>query len=241
LRFAKHGKAVIVKLKGDNLSPALERQLTKELSELFPFFLKYREWGVRAWEVALNRGLPEVWRKNSKFLQSLDNIISDTKFDRHIRVGDQVTRSDGTIKSVRGVHSNDAITVSPGQVTFNQGDIRIQAGTKTPLSAGPDDSYQAVVEIFGKVKATPQSSYTNTWRRKERNLGMSTFFPDSWSREKIQNEVARTRQLAIDNSILPDDQGFYSVTNSTGSFNIKFKPDGALDDFSLGIRTAYPN
>ena len=32
-----------------------------------------------------------------------------------------------------------------------------------------------------------------------------------------------------------------SVLNSEGTFRIKFKPDGALDDFSVGIRTAHPD
>jgi hypothetical protein len=60
LRFAKHGKAVITKVKGNDLPPELERQLVRELSALFPFFLKYRERGVRAWGVMFPDALVRV-------------------------------------------------------------------------------------------------------------------------------------------------------------------------------------
>jgi hypothetical protein len=74
LRFAKHGKAVITKVTGNDLPPELERQLVRELSALFPFFLKYRERAVRAWKLAVNSGFPRAWTSDPDFLIKLRNV-----------------------------------------------------------------------------------------------------------------------------------------------------------------------
>jgi hypothetical protein len=174
LRFAKHGKAVIVKLKGDNLPPALEKKLTKELSELFPFFLKYRERGVGAWEAAFDLNISSAVRSRPSFLQAFNEILENTNLTEHIFKG-KIEITGGTPGAysfkVGGVHHVDALN---GTIA------RIKSGTMTPPNS--KGYYEARVEMHH-----PDNVNNSGWKVKP---DRSTFFPDTWSKQKVQSEIA---------------------------------------------------
>ena len=191
---------------------------------------------VEAWETAFTRNLPTSWRTNPRFLEAFKKVIDDVHLDDHIRKGHPVTRSDGSISGIKGVHHKDAVTVAPGQSTFNQGDVRIKPNTKNPSNAGPDDLYEAEPEIYGLNKST--NPPTPEWRKKNGGGGKSTFYPDGWSKEKIQNEISFVREK-ITASDFDAANGWYSTWNSEGTFKIAMYVDD-LEDLSSGIGSAFP-
>lgn len=142
---------------------------------------------VRAWEQAFNSGLPVAARRNPQLLGTLTDIVDDVDFNRHIFQGDLVRDANGNVRSVSGVHSNSAITVQPGSGgPFVQGDIRYKSGTVDPSNPGQQDYYSSKVEVYG-TNYDAQGNSSSVWRTKS---ARSTFFPDGWSSEKIQAEVA---------------------------------------------------
>lgn len=111
---------------------------------------------------------------------NLEKIVNNTHLNNHIFKGNvkPLKNPDGTprlnaegnqVYTTSGVHS---------KVAIDSGTARIKTGTKIPENAGIDDFYKAKVEI-----KTPDGN----WKTKKNK---STFFPDSWSKEKIQGEIA---------------------------------------------------
>lgn len=183
---------------------------------------------------ALKRNVPSTWIINPKFLEALDNVVNNVI--KHLVKGDWVTRSDGSISGITGVHHKDALSVTSSQINFSQGDVRIKPGSKVPSNAGPDDVYEAEPEIWGWNKSTTPP--TEEWRKKNGNGGKSTFFPDNWTKEKIENEIAFVRQKLTQADFDPANN-WYSSWNSTGTFKIAIYIDD-INDISSRIGSAFP-
>ncbi|MDF0716483.1 EndoU domain-containing protein [Muricauda sp. 334s03] len=147
--------------------------------------------GAFAQAVAENPDLVEAWkklddlgdnafdqlRKTPDFLEKFDGVVKNDGLNKHLLEGDVKiigTNAAGkNIYKVTGIHSNKA---------FADGTTRIKPGTQ--LDDLGDEFYRAKVEkqIDGFVNAEG----TN-WKVK---ADKSTFFPDNWSAEKIQAEIA---------------------------------------------------
>ncbi|MFT6136864.1 MAG: hypothetical protein ACJAZM_003373 [Cyclobacteriaceae bacterium] len=116
----------------------------------------------------------------------------------------------------------------PTNGPFNQGDLRLKAGTKNPPSAGPNDYYTSKVEIYG-INFDAQGATFPAWKNKR-----STFFPDNWSEEKIQGEISYGFQNKV-----------YQSTNSSNGADIY---EGTMSDGTLleiiiinnAISSSYP-
>lgn len=84
--LTKHGKAVVKKMRGDDLPPEVVNQLLGEVSALTPFFFKFRERGVRAFEQAFNRGVPDILRRNPDFLKPYSKALAERpKIGNHLK------------------------------------------------------------------------------------------------------------------------------------------------------------
>ena len=127
------------------------------------------------------------------------------------------------------MHSKSAINVPSHQTSgFNQGDIRFKSGTKSPTNPNPDDYYTAKIEVYGK-KYDSQGNSSNGWHNKR-----STFFPDSWSKEKIQAEITFGFQ---------NKQFIRSQNNGAHIYHGKMT-DGTTIEFAIKdniLQSAYPN
>ncbi|CAL2083493.1 exported protein of unknown function [Tenacibaculum sp. 190524A02b] len=148
-------------------------------------------------------------------VEAFTKIINNSKLNKHLFEGDisKIIKADGSIKyKVTGVHSNKA---------FLKGDVRIKSGTKTiPNSKG---YYKAKIEA--KIDGFINAQGTN-WKVKEKT---STFFPDSWSIEKIQSEVA----IAFQNKKLILGNKFEGVMSDGTKLNM------FLDELD-NIKTVFP-
>jgi|GEM_PF-6568828 len=132
----------------------------------------------------------DVLRKDVNFLNKFDEVRKDAKLNEHVLVGEvkpvidpntglQKVAPDGTKQwNVTGAHSKSSLVT----------DKLMIKGSKTPENPGPDDYYTAKIEA--KVETFTGEPYlpNNGWKVKG---PPSTFFPDSWSPEKIQAEISR--------------------------------------------------
>jgi hypothetical protein len=189
---------------------------------------------VKTWEEAIRRGVPDSWSSNPSFLKALQNVI-DNVID-HLVKGDIVRRSDLTISGITGVHHKSAITVSPNQTNFTQGDVRIKPGSETPSNPGPNDVYEAEPEVWGWDKSV--NPPVEEWRKKNGNGGKSTFFPNSWTKEKIENEIAYVRQKITQANFDPD-KNWYVSSSSDGRVKIAMYIDD-VNNVSSRIGSAFP-
>ncbi|MBL6449092.1 EndoU domain-containing protein [Fulvivirga sp. 29W222] len=134
----------------------------------------------------LGDDVPDGWKRDPDYLKKLDDVVKNGPLNKHIFEGDvkpvidpntglQKLAPDGTkMWSVSGAHSKDAL--DPNK-------LRIK-GEITPVG---NRYYKAKVEA--KVEAFTGESYSpnDGWKVKSKE---STFFPDSWSKEKVQAEMA---------------------------------------------------
>ena len=110
------------------------------------------------------------------YLKAFNKISSAEKINQHTFVGEIVSKvgQDGVTRySITGIHSNQA---------FADGTARIKPGTEI-IDLG-DGFYQAKVEK--RIPGFVNKDGTD-WKVKKQD---STFFPDSWSRERVQAEIA---------------------------------------------------
>ena len=86
----------------------------------------------------------------------------------------------------KGVHHKSALQANdPNSVGY------IVTGTKVDLVPEGLGYYKAKVEIYNPDFPYNQNSQGKTgWKVKDSKRGMSTFFPDSWSKQKVQQEIA---------------------------------------------------
>ena len=63
---------------------------------------------------------------------------------------------------------------------------RIVAGTKVEIGPEGLGYYEGKLEIYN-----PEFPNNGGWKVKESQKGMSTFFPDHWSKENLQQELAK--------------------------------------------------
>lgn len=123
-------------------------------------------------------------RKDPSFLNRFKGIVNDGNLNKHLFEGD-LKFENGSIRGISGVHSKEAITVPEGYTgSFAQGDVRFKSGTKDPINPKPYEYYTAKVEVMGK-KYDAQGNPYDGWHSKK-----STFFPDGWSKKKVQAEIA---------------------------------------------------
>jgi len=138
-----------------------------------------------------------------------------TSLDEHIFEGHAALRNDGTIKGIKGVHHNDAITelseinpvnslpINPPHPSSNY-QTGIAQGTKTTPNSG--GVYEAEVWIWGTNNST--GTPVPTWRKKNGNGGFASFFPDSWSKQKVKEEIAYVRsRLTVNDWVTPGQGG----------------------------------
>lgn len=141
--------------------------------------------GVKAWKKADNlleagddafKNAFKNLKKDPDFLKKFDNVINDVDLNDHVFKGHikKKTRQDGTeYWEAGGVHSKKAI--DDGHAAFRT----------TPESIGPDGAGYYTVKVKVYDPSFPQNG---GWKSKTKP---STFFPDSWSKERIQAETAR--------------------------------------------------
>ncbi len=168
-------------------------------------------------------------KKDPDFLQRFDDIAKNNKLNDHIFRGELKRDDKGNIRDVAGVHSNENLLSEDSNITPTQGDIRIKPNSKIDLDK---EYYKGKIQVYGKNYES-DGTPIDAWRKPKR----STFFPDSWSREKIQAEIA----LGIKNQTTDP---LFPVSNS----NIAYKAvmsDGTklqlLYDSSNNLISAFPN
>jgi hypothetical protein len=213
----------------DNLIVKLNNSAGWE-SSAFINFVNDLEDATLAAKFFENPGLVEAWkkiddigdnafdqlRKDPDFLQKFDDVVNNDKLYSHTFNGDVTSTvgADGVTRhKVTGIHSNKA---------FVDGTARIKPGTEvTDLG---DGFYKAKVEK--QIDGFVNDQGTN-WKVK---TDKSTFFPDAWSTEKIQAEIAN----AFKNKISDGGNKFHGFT--TGDKKITM----FLDEVG-NIKTAFPD
>ncbi|UII33935.1 DUF6443 domain-containing protein [Fulvivirga ulvae] len=160
-------------------------------------------------------------------IKEFDEVVQNVDLNNHIFKGDLNVDINGNIRGVSGVHSNKKL-IPDHPVSYKQGDIRIQPGTENPLVKG---YYQAKVQVYGK-NYTAQGATIETWVKGKK----STFFPDSWSVEKIQSEIAEGLRTKVLDPTFPTPPGStaYKATMSDGT-KLQLIYEGTV------LKTAFPN
>ncbi len=148
-------------------------------------------------------------RKEPDFLQKFDDVAKDADLNKHIFYGEP-QYDEGLLRKVSGVHSNKNLKSTSQTTGFNRGDVRIQPNSKVDLGNG---YYEAKVQIYGD-KGVSAGNYVDDWLKGKK----STFFPDSWSTEKIQAEIANGIRNKIPDPAFPVSGGntAYHATMSDG-------------------------
>lgn len=144
--------------------------------------------------------LVREWKEVKLELNKLKNDINYLKLYRNIKNSSEVNteiftgrvgkklKADATPPYIfnhykwlgKGVHHKNAL-----QAEGLGGKGRIVAGTKTPVGPSNLGYYRAKVELHN-----PEFPNNGGWKVKESQKGMSTFFPDNWSKERLQQELA---------------------------------------------------
>lgn len=141
-----------------------------------------KQQNVKAWEkaddlVEAGDDAFKQLKRDPDFLEKFDNVINNQKANDHVFKGEvEITGTNSAgdpIYKVSGIHSNDA---------FIDGTVRVKPGTQ--IEDLGDGFYKAKVEK--QIEGFVNDQGTN-WKVKTKK---STFFPDSWSKEKIQAEIA---------------------------------------------------
>ena len=138
-------------------------------------------------------------KKDPDFLKKFDDVAKDTDLNKHIFDGDLTPDANGLYREVSGIHSNKKLKPSSQNTGLNRGDARIQPDTRKELGNG---YYEAKVQMYGD-KGLPNGSYENGWLKGKK----STFFPDSWSPEKIQAEIANSIKNKVPDLDFPVSRG----------------------------------
>jgi hypothetical protein len=129
---------------------------------------------VGAWEAAFDLNISSAVRSRPSFLQAFNEILENTNLTEHIFKG-KIEITGGTPGAysfkVGGVHHVDALN---GTIA------RIKSGTMTPPNS--KGYYEARVEMHH-----PDNVNNSGWKVKP---DRSTFFPDTWSKQKVQSEIA---------------------------------------------------
>ena len=145
----------------------------------------------------------------------------------------RVTDATTPIRKFSGVHSKIAIVddTDTGYIP-SRGDVRFKPD---PNQTIPDDDYYEVkIQMWG-TKFTPQNVPYEDWLAPKK----STFFPNSWSKDRIYAEIA----FAIDNSRQFESSKF----NNSGNLLYRVKmTDGVTLEMWVNpttglIESAYPN
>jgi len=166
-------------------------------------------------------------KKSPDFLKIFDEVVNNEGLYKHIFKGDPKYEN-GLLRDVGGVHSNKYLKPSSQTTGFIKGDVRIQPGTEKQLGNG---YYEAKVQVYGDKGVRPEV-YTDDWLKGKN----STFFPDSWSIEKIQAEIAR----GINNKVIDTD---FKVTDGNTAFKAIMSDGVKLQIVYSGdkIISAFPN
>ncbi|SEE16780.1 EndoU nuclease [Tenacibaculum sp. MAR_2010_89] len=159
----------------------------------------------------------EQLRKDPDFIKSFNKVETNTKLNDHTFKGDiTITGKNAAgqnIYTVTGIHSNKA---------FSNGTARIKPGTQ--IENLGDGFYKAKVEK--QINGFTNAQGTN-WKVKKTK---STFFPNNWSTEKIQAEIA----YSFKNKKLINGNKYNGFTTTGHKITI------FLDDLG-NIKTAFPN
>lgn len=121
--------------------------------------------------------------------------------------------------NAKGVHHIDAL-----QITGKGGLGRIVSGTKVDLGPPGLGYYKAKLEVYNSEFPSNLG-----WKVKQSQGGYSTFFPDSWSKTKVQEELAH----AFGNKIRQN--GNANIGKMSDEVQIKFH----IDDNNI-ITSCYP-
>lgn len=173
-------------------------------------------------DIALNQ-----LRKDSDFLKKFDEVVNDVDLNKHLFEGEPEV-VDGLLRKVSGVHSNKNLIPTSQTSGISRGDVRIQPGSKVDLGNG---YYEAKVQIYGD-KGAPGGTYVDGWVKGKK----STFFPDGWSVEKTQAEIARGVKLKV-----PDPD--FAISNGNTAFKAVMTDGTKLQLLYDGEKlvSAFPN
>lgn len=142
--------------------------------------------------------VPQALRRDPDFLKKFDDVANDADLNKHIFDGEP--QFDGNLlRGVSGVHSNKNLVPSSQTTGLSRGDVRIQPDSKVDLGKG---YYEAKVQVYGD-KGAPGGTYLDDWVKGKK----STFFPDNWSLEKIQAEIANGIKNKIPDPDFPASNG----------------------------------
>ena len=162
--------------------------------------------------------VPDAMRRNPDFLKKFDDVVNNDGLNKHVFSGNisyEILEAGQKKWKVGGVHHKTA---------FENGTARIKSGTKST----PDINgyYTAKVEVYH-----PEFPDNSGFKVKSKE---STFFPDSWSVDKVQAEIAGAIKNKGTPNVFPDGRKLYKATMTDGT-------DLAIwEDATGNITSTYP-
>ena len=134
---------------------------------------------VNAWKKIsdLNYDAFKNLKKDTDFLKKFDEVANDANLDKHLFTGEIRSKIDPEtgIKSWNAVGVHSKISIDNGSAALR--------GPKTDIGPEGLGYYKAKVKIYDSN--FPQNG---GWKSKTK---VSTFFPDSWNKIKIQSEISK--------------------------------------------------
>ncbi|WP_444888489.1 DUF637 domain-containing protein [Microbulbifer sp. JMSA008] len=176
---------------------------------------------LKSWKVLNELGdeVPALLRADAGFVKQFDDFVNyqsyanDHIFSGHIKVKG-INEAGENIYQVTGIHSalafSDTVRISPGAVITDLGNGYYMAKVQVKIEGlTTNDGW--------KVKPNP-----------------STFFPDSWSKERIQAEITLANYYKVHVSDRSDGTSFYKGMMSDGTMLAIYIKGGI-------IQSAYPS
>ena len=140
-------------------------------------------------------------KKDPDFLKKFDDVVKNSVLNKHVLEGDvsyEILEAGQKKWKAGGVHHKTA---------FDNGAARIKSGTKSTPNA--NGYYTAKVEVYH-----PEFPDNGGFKVKSKE---STFFPDDWSLDKLQAEIAGAIKNKGTPKVYPDGRKLYKGTMTDGT------------------------
>jgi hypothetical protein len=128
------------------------------------------------------------------------------------------TVKSGAISPSSTMNDSNGAPIYNGPIPTETGNpIKLKAGTKNPPNPKPDEVFEAEPLIWGKaaVDSGNPPTFVDAWKQKKGFENKSTFFPTSWSKERIYQEIAFAR-ANLKESDFDIDKEIWKGTSSNG-------------------------
>ncbi len=140
-------------------------------------------------------------KKDPDFLKKFDDVVKNDGLNKHVLEGDisyEILETGQKKWKVGGVHHKTA---------FDNSTARIKPGTKSTPNA--NGYYTAKIEVYH-----PEFPDNGGFKVKSKE---STFFPDDWSVDKLQAEIAGAIKNKGTPTVYPDGRKLYKGTMTDGA------------------------